>query len=317
MKLSAQALYERYKKIYDSMYTFSLCREDEVEDLVSFIDVHWKKGHALVRSRRLLDWQYHDPLNPAYHFVLARHRDSGEIHAVEGFIPTTQFDPAIASPMTWGAIWKAVPGIAPPGLGFVAKRFRETAFATKDACEVGISTDADKYNQQFGNTVFPLENWYFVNPFLNDYRLIETTLHTPPPHIQRHPSIEATPISPMDWNACVEGASIPEFKSKRYYTNRYFAHPVYSYHAMMLSDKESGGKEILFYRIAEHDERKCIFIVDFIGDGALLSKSGSVLLDLVETCHAEYLLFPRFCAAAEAMWLKEENKDFKNFTRRN
>ena len=31
---------------------------------------------------------------------------------------------------------------------------------------------------------------------------------------------------------------------------------------------------------------------------------------------AEYLLFPRFCAAAEAMWLKEENKDFKNFTGR-
>ena len=31
---------------------------------------------------------------------------------------------------------------------------------------------------------------------------------------------------------------------------------------------------------------------------------------------AEYLLFPRFCAAAESMWLKEENKDFKNFTGR-
>ncbi len=31
---------------------------------------------------------------------------------------------------------------------------------------------------------------------------------------------------------------------------------------------------------------------------------------------AEYLLFPRFCAAAEALWLKEDKKDFKNFAGR-
>ncbi len=31
---------------------------------------------------------------------------------------------------------------------------------------------------------------------------------------------------------------------------------------------------------------------------------------------AEYLLFPRFCAAAEAMWLNEDKKDFKNYTGR-
>lgn len=31
---------------------------------------------------------------------------------------------------------------------------------------------------------------------------------------------------------------------------------------------------------------------------------------------AEYLLFPRFCAAAEALWLDEEKKDFKNFALR-
>lgn len=31
---------------------------------------------------------------------------------------------------------------------------------------------------------------------------------------------------------------------------------------------------------------------------------------------AEYLLFPRFCAAAEALWLKEEKKDFADFEAR-
>lgn len=31
---------------------------------------------------------------------------------------------------------------------------------------------------------------------------------------------------------------------------------------------------------------------------------------------AEYLLFPRFCAAAEALWLKEDKKDLKNFAGR-
>ena len=31
---------------------------------------------------------------------------------------------------------------------------------------------------------------------------------------------------------------------------------------------------------------------------------------------AEYLLFPRFCAAAETFWLSEDKKDFENFTQR-
>ncbi len=31
---------------------------------------------------------------------------------------------------------------------------------------------------------------------------------------------------------------------------------------------------------------------------------------------AEYLLFPRFCAAAESLWQNEENKDFENFKER-
>ena len=28
---------------------------------------------------------------------------------------------------------------------------------------------------------------------------------------------------------------------------------------------------------------------------------------------AEYLLFPRFCAASEALWLSEDKKDFEDF----
>ena len=32
--------------------------------------------------------------------------------------------------------------------------------------------------------------------------------------------------------------------------------------------------------------------------------------------NAEYLIFPRFCAAAESLWLPEEKKDFEDFKAR-
>ena len=47
------------------------CNPNDIEDVVRFIDDHWKRGHALVTSRTLLDWQHRNP-DGGYSFVVAR-----------------------------------------------------------------------------------------------------------------------------------------------------------------------------------------------------------------------------------------------------
>ena len=166
-------LFARYMKMFEPMYDIHLCRADEIDDVTDFIDNYWKRGHALTKSRRLMDWQHYDSVADIYHFVLARFRQTGEIHAIEGFIPTSQFDPAIKTPMTWGAIWKTRDDVAPAGLGVVVKQYREHQCPSAYAMEVGISPDAVKYNKRLGNTIFELEPWYIQNPDMTEFRLLE------------------------------------------------------------------------------------------------------------------------------------------------
>lgn len=293
MSLSTKKIYERYKKIYDSMYSFSLCQGAEIDDVVRFIDCYWKKGHILVKSRKLLDWQYKN-LDNTYNFIIARNKSTAEIHAIEGFIPTTQFDPSIVNAMTWGAIWKTIPDVAPPGLGFVVKQYREEKYGTKYNCEIGISPDATNYNTKFGNTIFELENWYIVSPYKKKFELIEVPKGIKNIISYSEEPINCSLISASEWNRVAECLPIPEYKSKLYYINRYFNHPFYKYYSILLYDKSTETQEVMFFRIAEYNGNHCIFIVDYVGEGKVLEKSNKVLCDIIKQTEAEYILFPNY-----------------------
>lgn len=287
-------LYARYKKMFDPLYEISICKKDEIEKVTEFIDLYWKKGHALVKSRELMDWQYYNPNDDIYNFILARSRKTGEIHAIEGFIPTTQFDEYISSPMTWGAIWKARGDVAPAGLGVVVKQYRECEFATPYCCEVGISTDAVKYNKQLRNSVYALEPWYMPNLHLDKYKLIEfdKNLISKNGIFENYVSVVMDKIDLNNWEKVGNRmVYIPPFKSIKYYEQRYFNHPVYDYYAVMLTDTIMNEREVLFYRVVSSNGSRCIFVVDYIGDGTVIRDSRCRLEELMRLHKAEYILF--------------------------
>jgi len=295
-------MYERYKKMYDPMYKISICKKDEIDDVVEFIDKYWKKDHALVKSRSLMDWQYYNEQNQTYNFIIARNKATGEIHAIEGFISTSHFDPQISKPMTWGSIWKAIPDVAPPGLGFVVKKYRETEYDSEYNCEVGISVDAKKYNTQFKNTIFALNNWYITNPDIEKYELVECKSHqSSVSHDNNYSNVAYIDIDPEKWYLISDDLRIPEFKSKDYYANRFFNHPIYKYHAVTLFSSDTEEREVVFYRVLEHSGRKSIFFVDYIGNGHVLKGANSVLVKLLGQYEAEYIVFPCFGVDVESL----------------
>lgn len=278
--------------MYEPLYSIYQCPENEIEDVISFIDGYWKKGHALVKSRALMDWQYFNRETKKYNFIIARSKTTNEIHSIEGFIPTTQFDSTIKCAMTWGAIWKSIPNVAPPGLGVVVKQYREREFCTKYNCEIGISPDANRYNIQSGNTIFALTNWYFVNPYIENYKLMVSSNYYADSHDYHSGDVISDVLRLDEWNSLQNELEIPDYKSGGYYLNRYFLHPFYKYRALKLESKCSNETEIVFYRVVQHGDRSCIFIVDYIGEGKLLSQSNEAFLNLVMRYNSEYILFP-------------------------
>lgn len=308
-QLKKDKLYSRYRIMFNSMYAISICKKEEIEDVIEFINQYWKRGHALVESKDLMDWQYYNKVDDTYNFVLARSRTSGKIHAIEGFIPTTQFDHNIKTPMTWGAIWKTRSDVAPPGLGMAVKLYRENEYSTPYFSEIGISEDAEKYNRFFDNTIFYLCPWYMCNTNLNDYKLIKPSQLKSTITVDRYKNVELKEITLREWKECNEiKNSIPPFKSVKYYENRYFKHPIYNYKSILLSD----GKEIevIFYRVVKAFNSNCIFFVDYIGHGHVLKKSHRCFEDLLKKTSAEYILF--LCHGINEEYLLEAGFTLRN-----
>ena len=118
-------------------FRFEFCTEETVDKLIEFIDVHWQKDHALVRSRKLFDWQ-HKGENGDYNFALAISNETNEICGIQGFIPSGHFSNNLeGNSETWLAIWKVRDDIIAPGLGAGILRFIRKRYNT--VCALGLN----------------------------------------------------------------------------------------------------------------------------------------------------------------------------------
>ena len=114
------SIFNKYLPFFSERYSFEICPKNRVDGLVSFINDYWKKDHILSRSREFLDWQHFDKKNDRYNFILAIHKHTDEIHAINGYTLSSHYDHDINEPVFWGNIWKCKPDLDEPGLGMMA-----------------------------------------------------------------------------------------------------------------------------------------------------------------------------------------------------
>jgi len=90
-----------------NLYSIYQCEISKIDQVVSFLDINWKKNHSLVLSRELLNFQHYNTKERKYNFILAENNVTHEIDALIGFIPTSQYDLSLeCNGDYWGAIWK-------------------------------------------------------------------------------------------------------------------------------------------------------------------------------------------------------------------
>ncbi len=287
-KLNYEMLLPRFSKDY----TFEECSADRIEDVVQFIDSYWKKNHAFVVSRKLLDWQFYNPSTGRYNIIVAFHQPTGEIHAMVGVVSTAHFDDQITNPVRWGNMWKARDD-AEPGLGLMVEWKKNKMFSAVAEVGVGESATATQLARKTGAAVGVMDHFFFVNPNKKHFYILD--------HVE--PSINngiGAVCSGKKFRACkgtsyaqIEGdviAAIPEYKSLRYYENRFLNHPFYEYHATKILDR---GKTVgvLFWRLCSANGAVCIRIVDCFGLKGALSGCRENFVELMERYDAEYIDF--------------------------
>jgi hypothetical protein len=253
--------------------TIEGCGAGDVEAVASFLDAHWKRGHVLVANRRLLDWQYRNA-DGSYSFIVARR--AGAIVGLLGFIPTTRYDPTLTRDnVVWLTTWKVRPDADVAALG-VAMLQRAAASQPHVAIgAIGFNPETQPIYRALG------------------YRVGEMTHYVARPG----PAAGDAPLSADEMGSAreidalaiaVDGSDrIAPRKTPRYFSARFANHPVYTYRVLALRD---GGAvaALLATRVAEHDGRRAVRIVDFIGRPDVFARAGAVVQTLIRQHEADY-----------------------------
>jgi hypothetical protein len=271
--------------------TIDRCADADIEDVVRFLDEHWARGHALVTSRPLLNWQ-HRNADGGYSFLVAR--SDGDVAGILGYIPTRRFDPALANDnVVWLTTWKVRDDAAVAGLGLALLQHLAAMEPHIAIGAIGLNPATRPIYEALGYRLGELQHFVLPNVTLRRFELASLTQTPAPLGDDQTTPLTAMALSRQDeferladtgWPA---PTGVVPRKTPRYFHARYVCHPLYSYRVLALSDRET-VVGLLAARTAEHAGRRALRIVDFLGSPDLVGRLGRVLQSLIQEQDAEY-----------------------------
>jgi hypothetical protein len=278
-------------------YDIRFCEKGEAAELQKFIGEHWKPNHILALSRELFDWQHLDRETDTYNFVIARHRESGEIHAVYGFIPTGLFDPALKPERDyWPAVWKVREDVEAPGLGMFVYYYFVKQKKPRSLSGFGMNPDLAPLARKISYAMGMLDHFHMLNPTKKTFALVGGFNDRFISRVDASGDVELVRI---DAEKFVESASriayrpsakdIPA-KSISYLEHRYVRHPFYTYVCYRV-DRKGRPEAILVTRLASHCGAEALRIVDYFGETSSLVGARGAFQELLVGCDAEYIDF--------------------------
>ncbi len=273
-------------------FTFEVCKQDQVTDLVKYIDEHWAKNHILVTSRELLDWQHKNLDTGDYNFVMARHNKSGEICGVLGFIPTSHFSAELESEKeVWLAIWKVNEGPKYIGLGLGLLNFLKREFSIKNICSIGISQIVFPMYETLGFTVGKMNQLALLNNTLSDYRIAKVPETFTSSIGQKNDQYKVVDIAKDQVASVLSDSDLYTNKTQKdgqYFTTRFLEHPKFEYRFLGVYKKDT-LESFLVVRVVTQSESSAMRVVDIQGDLSSISRVTAHLHELLVAEGHEYL----------------------------
>ena len=279
-------------------YEIRLCRGDEYEDNQALLDNYWRKDHIFVLSKEMFDYQHLDKRTNEYHFIIARERKTNEIHAALGFVPTSQYDADIERMMVWPCIWINRKDVHRKGLGATMYHYLKENYPIETISILGISETALAIYQHWNFTTGKIKQ--YVMPNVKGREHLAKGLLNAYGEFSKKPAdtMRLCPLERADYERLDPRDPIftvnTKYKSKSYYINRYFEHPMYAYSFFAITDCDGRIAAILIARVCGDGEANCLRIVDLIGDAAYLACVRTQIQELLQAENYEYIDFLEF-----------------------
>lgn len=243
--------------------------ESDYPKIVKFLREHWKANHTLVLSKELLDFQHLDKEKGVYHFVVAENQMTGEIDALDGYIPVAQYDKSLLEYGDyWGAIWKVRSDIKNEEIGLIGAEVFLGIFQLphfQSIGGIGLSSNAVKASRAFRYKFGYLSQYYIINEKCRVFFVADNVKDSN--RLYKGDGANSGGIvqwinldSTENLTACYR-----PFKSMSFLRNRYEKHPIYKYGFLGLF-VENTLKAILVTRSIEVNGGKILRIIDVLGE---------------------------------------------------
>lgn len=249
-------------------YIFHTVSFSEKEKLIDFIDRYWKKGHALVKSDALLNFQHYSGESDSYNFIVAEDEETGSYDAIVGYIPTSQYDNTLCGNGDyWGAIWKYREDTNNPSINAAAlfiwkKLFKLPNFQSYAA--IGISDIARKIYEVSRMNLGYLSQYYIINDKIDKFLIagnVNENIQFQQKLADDNYKVEFVEFS--DLRQEIKPCYRP-YKSMEYFRKRFGDHPIYKYKFIGIFEKNV-IVSLWACRIVEANNSQVIRVMDIIG----------------------------------------------------
>lgn len=270
-----------------------ICSNNEIGQVMKFIDEHWSKGHVLSYSRELVDWQHYNKIENHYNFIIAK--SNNEILGVLGYIPTYHYDEKlITNKFIWLVLWKVRDDLNLGGLGLklilTINKIEDTDFIGS----VGINDKVWNIYKALGYTVGKLNHYYIVNKDKTNMQLIDNFNGSYSHNTEIDDDNKQFELIDkkefLNINFQYHNENIMPYKTIEFYDNRYLKHPFYDYliYGIKKADEYLG---FIVIRKIHQNNTNVLRIVDYFGDDNLLVGMSNQIQQLLLENDSEYIDF--------------------------
>ncbi|MNB92123.1 hypothetical protein D3C75_392170 [compost metagenome] len=278
---------------FDEKYTIRFAEEDDIEAIMSFIYIEWKKDHIFANNRDYFcyEHQFDDKVN----YILAIDKETSNIEGILGFLEASCSE---KNKDIWGVMWKVRD--SKDNMPFLGIELMKRLMAeTKCRAEIGVGanpkTSIPILKVMLGFHVGKMKHSYRLNEDTEEFKIavIKNKLTFPSvPSVKQYRLKKFSSIDEL--TECYDLESnkdIIPYKDEWYVKRRYFQHPVYNYSVWGIQDELQTTSAILIGREISLYNSKILRIIDYIGDHSALSRLYDEFGHLLSSRGYEYIDF--------------------------
>lgn len=261
--------------------------DNDIPDIMRFIDEHWAKGHILSVNKELFLFQH--KYGEEISFVVSTD-ERNQINGLLGYIPYG----TDSTRDVMLALWKALHSDVPM-LGVQILQFLMRNGGCRCISAVGINPHTTIALYQFlGYKTGKMQHWYRLkrDVVYKIAHVVDNTLPYPVVpqgkyHLVRYETF-CDVDREFDFDSYTRETASP-YKESSFIKRRYFEHPVYTYEVYGVTKHGEKTKLLLVFRKQPCNDSIALRLVDCIGNYGLLSYVTSDIDNLLSLYGAEYV----------------------------